>query len=97
MAAPASGLGLVEATSPIEGIRVLTFNRPQKRNALSKDLIAEFLAQLSAASSDPQVRIIILTGAGAFFSGKFFLYFLHTNLQKNQRTQGKRKPSRRAV
>lgn len=61
---------LVKVTSPAEGIKLLSFNRPQKRNALSKDLIAEFLLQLASASKDPQVRVIVITGEGSFFSGK---------------------------
>lgn len=61
---------LIERTSPAKGIRVLEFNRPEKRNALSQELIAEFLSQLKLASLDPTVRAIIVTGNGTFFSGE---------------------------
>ncbi|KAH6995508.1 ClpP/crotonase-like domain-containing protein [Ilyonectria sp. MPI-CAGE-AT-0026] len=59
---------LVLATTPAEGVRVLAFNRPAKRNALSQELITVFLHHLSEASRDKAVRAIVLTGSGAFFS-----------------------------
>lgn len=61
---------LVLATTPAEGVRVLAFNRPAKRNALSQELITVFLHHLLEASRDKAVRAIVLTGSGAFFSGK---------------------------
>ncbi len=52
-------------------IAVLTFNRPEKMNALSTALLAEFEAHLQAIERDPAVRVVILTGAGgkAFVAG----------------------------
>lgn len=61
---------LVISTTPQPGTRVLTLNRPPKRNALSQDLIDQLLRQLQLASADPEVRSIIITGAGGLFSGK---------------------------
>ncbi|MBE3050100.1 enoyl-CoA hydratase/isomerase family protein [Candidatus Bathyarchaeota archaeon] len=61
---------LVLATTPVARVRVLTLNRPAKRNALSQDLIQELLSELSKASSDPDVRAVIITGGTSFFSGK---------------------------
>lgn len=60
---------LVKVTSADKGVRILAFNRPQKRNALSGDLISVFLEQLASASKDPDVRVIVITGEGSFFSG----------------------------
>lgn len=45
----------------------LTLNRPERRNALSRDLIAELTAALHAARSDENVRAVILTGAPPAF------------------------------
>ncbi|OJJ05056.1 hypothetical protein ASPVEDRAFT_893193 [Aspergillus versicolor CBS 583.65] len=59
---------LVISTTPQPGTRVCTLNRPPKRNALSQDLIDQLLRQLQLASADPEVRSIIITGAGGFFS-----------------------------
>lgn len=72
MAVSASSLGkLIHTSSLVEGVRVIAFNRPQKRNALSTELLTEFLAELSAASKDAAVKVIVLTGTGGFFSGEF--------------------------
>lgn len=53
------------------GIVRLTFNRPDKLNALSTPLIRAFEAELDAIAADPSVRVVILTGAGerAFVAG----------------------------
>ncbi|OAQ95376.1 crotonase, core [Purpureocillium lilacinum] len=59
--------GLVQATSPVDGVRLLALNRSSKRNALSGQLIAEFLGALSTASTDPGVKAIVITGNGPFF------------------------------
>lgn len=48
----------------------ITFNRPEKRNAISSDMVTEVLRALSEIESDHAVRVLILTGAGkAFCSG----------------------------
>ena len=54
----------------IEGeLAVLTFNRPEKRNAISPAMIEELLAALDEIERGP-ARVAILTGAGkAFCSG----------------------------
>jgi enoyl-CoA hydratase/carnithine racemase len=48
-------------------VRVLTFNRPERRNAWNDGLRREFVRQLSEADADPQVRSIVVTGAGTAF------------------------------
>lgn len=61
---------LVLADTPLDGVRVLTFNRIDKRNALSQSLISTFLKQLSEASRDTTVRVIVITGGKTCFSGE---------------------------
>ena len=53
------------------GIVRLTFNRPEKLNALSTPLMREFDAHLDMIAADASVRAVILTGAGdrAFVAG----------------------------
>lgn len=71
MSASESSLAkLIHTSSLVEGVRVIAFNRPQKRNALSAELLNEFLDALSTASKDPAVKVIVLTGTGGFFSGE---------------------------
>jgi 2-(1,2-epoxy-1,2-dihydrophenyl)acetyl-CoA isomerase len=53
------------------GVLVLTLNRPDSLNALDHQLKEELLAALMAAEDDPEVRAIIVTGAGrAFCAGQ---------------------------
>jgi enoyl-CoA hydratase len=61
---------LVLADDPEPGIRRLTLNRPEKRNAMSNELRKELFSLLRAADADRAVRIVIIRGAGkAFCSG----------------------------
>jgi 2-(1,2-epoxy-1,2-dihydrophenyl)acetyl-CoA isomerase len=46
-----------------DGIATLTFNRPEKLNALSPDMITQTIAALERFASDPDVGCIVLTGA----------------------------------
>jgi enoyl-CoA hydratase/carnithine racemase len=51
-------------------IATITFNRPERMNALTHDLEAELHRRFDEADADASVRVIILTGAGrAFCSG----------------------------
>jgi enoyl-CoA hydratase/carnithine racemase len=49
-------------------VRHLILNRPEKRNALSGDLIRELGAEVDAAASDDDVRVVVLRGEGPLFS-----------------------------
>ena len=48
-------------------IRLITLNRPDKRNALNDELIADLKAALIAADADGSVRAIVIRGAGKDF------------------------------
>src|SRR6478736_2837665 len=50
-----------------DGIRLLTLNRPEKRNALNEDLVDSLKTALRSAESDELVRAIIIRGAGRDF------------------------------
>ncbi len=50
-----------------ERIATLTFNRPEKLNALSHELINDSIATLRAWSVDPAVGVIVITGSGRAF------------------------------
>jgi len=45
----------------------ITLNQPEKRNALSDDVVTGLLAYLRTAIADVRVRVIVLTGAGSAF------------------------------
>src|SRR3979411_2405966 len=57
--------------SVADGIGVITFNNPEKRNAMSLDMLEGFGHSLIELRDDPDVRVVILVGAGdkAFVSG----------------------------
>ena len=56
---------LVERASPAATI---TFNRPEKRNALSLELMQELIAALELLAGERDVRAIVIEGAGPAFS-----------------------------
>jgi methylglutaconyl-CoA hydratase len=58
-------LVIVENTHP--QITTLTLNRPERRNALTIELMQELTAALDAASADEKQRVLILRGAGQAF------------------------------
>jgi enoyl-CoA hydratase/carnithine racemase len=57
---------LVERPAP--GVALLTLNRPEARNSLSRALIAALSAALAEVSGDRDVRAIILAANGPAFS-----------------------------
>jgi enoyl-CoA hydratase/carnithine racemase len=50
-----------------EGVATITLNRPERLNAWTGTMAAEVRAALQAADGDPEVKAIILTGAGRGF------------------------------
>ncbi len=64
---------LILIDQPLAHVRRLTLNRPEKRNALSNDLRRELYAALEAADPDPDVRVIVIRGAGTCFSAGYDL------------------------
>ncbi|MFN0107437.1 MAG: enoyl-CoA hydratase/isomerase family protein [Blastocatellia bacterium] len=49
------------------GAATITLNRPDKRNALNDQLIADLRQAMAEADADDQVRVIVLRGAGKDF------------------------------
>jgi len=49
-------------------IVTLTFNKPEKKNPLSQEMVNELLWALDDAEAADEVRVIVLTGAGNAFS-----------------------------
>src|SRR5216110_2570610 len=56
---------LIEKQTP--QIRTIVLNRPERRNALTLDLLNELSAAVKVASDQPEERVLILRGAGAAF------------------------------
>jgi enoyl-CoA hydratase/carnithine racemase len=56
---------LMEKDGPIGW---LVLNRPEKRNALSLDLMNDLLIKLDQVAKDETIRVVVIRGAGAMFS-----------------------------
>jgi enoyl-CoA hydratase len=56
---------------PVDGVALVTIDRPEVLNALDFDLLDELAAALAALDADPACRAIVLTGSGnrAFAAG----------------------------
>jgi enoyl-CoA hydratase/carnithine racemase len=53
-----------------DGIGTIRLNRPERKNAFTLKMIDQWAAALRSARFDPEVRVLVLTGAGnAFCSG----------------------------
>jgi 2-(1,2-epoxy-1,2-dihydrophenyl)acetyl-CoA isomerase len=48
-------------------VGVITFNRPERRNALSNHMYEGFGRALPTMAQDPEVRVVMVTGAGGAF------------------------------
>jgi len=51
-----------------EGVRILTLNDPDKRNAMSPRLQAELGSAVDAVAADPDARVLVVAGNGPAFS-----------------------------
>ena len=55
-------------TTALEGsIEIITLNRPERRNALSLELMRDLLACLDIIARDREVRAVILAASGKVF------------------------------
>ncbi|MBC2658733.1 enoyl-CoA hydratase/isomerase family protein [Pseudomonas sp. MSSRFD41] len=50
-----------------DGVLFITFNRPENRNAMSLEMVAELRAVLAAVSERRSIRALVLQGAGGHF------------------------------
>ena len=49
---------------------LITLNRPEAMNAISRLLIKELHAALDEIEADPEIRAVVITGAGRAFSAE---------------------------
>lgn len=50
-----------------EGVGLITMNRPDRFNAMNRQLIAELAENLQGAEKDEEVKVVVITGAGKAF------------------------------
>ena len=51
-----------------DGIMEIRFNRPEKKNALTRAMYEGVVAAFESAENDPVIRVIMLTGTGDTFT-----------------------------
>ena len=62
--------------SVVDGLATITLNRPEKRNALDAQMVDELHAAVLRGVNAPEVRVIMLAGAGAAFCAGADLAYL---------------------
>lgn len=67
-------------TTDPRGVAWLTLNRPEKRNALSGQMIADLTAAAHCLSGQDQVRAVVLAGTGAVFCAGADLDWMKTQI-----------------
>lgn len=55
-------------TTESDGILTVTFNRPDRKNAMNPALYIDLINVLRWAKEKEEVRVVVLTGAGNFYS-----------------------------
>ncbi|MGE2712618.1 enoyl-CoA hydratase/isomerase family protein [Mycolicibacterium litorale] len=64
---------MTEQTAPVifeakGGVGIVSLNQPEKRNSFTDEMLYDLLEKLEQAASDPEIRVIVLTGNGKSFS-----------------------------
>ena len=59
---------MLVSTEIRDGVALVTLNRPEAMNALSRQMRAEIAQTFAALDGDPEVRAVVLTGAGKAFT-----------------------------
>lgn len=65
-----------------DGVAIIAFNRPEKLNALTPDMLKSFFEHVDQAAVDPAVRVILITGEGRGFSAGLDLSVIGTGVSK---------------
>ncbi|MEM7335730.1 MAG: enoyl-CoA hydratase/isomerase family protein, partial [Chloroflexota bacterium] len=67
-----------------DGVATVTMNRPEAANALNLQMAKDLFYAAIECSENPEIRAVVLTGAGKLFSGGGDLQFFskQENLQK---------------
>lgn len=58
------------------GVARITFNRPERRNAINLQLVDDFTSALEQVRADPAVRVVVTRGNGPSYSSGLDLYAL---------------------
>ncbi|WP_299980977.1 enoyl-CoA hydratase [Desulfobacula sp.] len=75
-----------------EGIAMITLNRPEKRNAINRELLIHLYNYLDEVSSNDKIRVAIITGNGKSFCAGLDLSVIETENLFDPRGDGKDLP-----
>ncbi len=59
---------LLHLTRPRPGVLLLELDDPETKNALTAEMVTELRAAFASAATDPEAKVIVLTGRGRVFS-----------------------------
>jgi enoyl-CoA hydratase/carnithine racemase len=62
-----SSFSTLTVDAPAAAVLIATLNRPERLNAMTAEMFADFVALQQRVESDPMVRVLVLTGAGRGF------------------------------
>lgn len=65
-------------------VAVMTLNRPERLNAISREMLTELSAKMVEADKDPEIRCVVLTGAGRGFCAGLDLIATGENRDKSK-------------
>ena len=66
-------------------VAIITLNRPERLNAISRDMLNELSAKMVEADKDPDTRCIVLTGAGRGFCSGLDLINTSENMDESSK------------
>lgn len=69
------------------GVATLTLDRPDKHNAMSATMIRELTEASEALGTDPEVRVVVLTGAGKSFCAGGDLGWMQAQMAADAKTR----------
>jgi trans-feruloyl-CoA hydratase/vanillin synthase len=67
-----------------DGVATVTLNRPQKRNAMNPQMHRDMLDVLTRLETDPDTRVVVITGEGSAFSSGMDLKEYFRDLEHDQ-------------
>jgi enoyl-CoA hydratase/carnithine racemase len=70
------------------GVGTITIDRPEKRNAMTYAMLAEFIETVARAGADDEARVVVVTGAGGAFCAGTDLADLATIPGETRGTRG---------
>jgi trans-feruloyl-CoA hydratase/vanillin synthase len=76
---------VLQKTDEEAGIAWLTFNRPEKKNAMSRGFMGELITALKELGDNEKIKCIVTTGSGDSYSSGLDLYDLRESWKRKRR------------